>query len=90
MIYKVGYTRRAQKQLDALPANIRSAMYDAVLALAPNPRPSGCRKLHGEEGWRIRVGDYRAIYEIDDQASTVVVTRIAHRSTIYRLIFLVL
>ncbi|MDQ2805942.1 MAG: type II toxin-antitoxin system RelE/ParE family toxin [Chloroflexota bacterium] len=90
MIYKVGYTRRAQKQLDGLPANIRSAIYDAVVALAQNPRPPGCRKLHGEESWRIRVGDYRAIYDIDDPAGTVTVTRIAHRSTVYRIIFLFL
>jgi mRNA interferase RelE/StbE len=52
--------------------------------LASNPRPHGCKKLKGgNQEWRIRVGDYRAVYEIDDTAKTVDVTRIAHRREVY-------
>lgn len=53
-------------------------------ALAATPRPPGCKRLKGgDKEWRIRVGDYRAVYEIDDAAKTVVVTRIAHRREVY-------
>jgi mRNA interferase RelE/StbE len=53
-------------------------------ALAQTPRPTGCKKLRGGDNeWRIRVGDYRAVYEIDDTAQTVDVTRIAHRREVY-------
>ena len=52
--------------------------------LASTPRPQGCRKLKGgDKEWRIRVGDYRIVYEIDDAARTVDVTRIAHRREAY-------
>jgi len=86
MTYDVGYTKRARKQVDKLPANIQSAIYDAVSALEQNPRPPGCRKLQGEEAWRIRVGEYRVVYEIDDDAHTVTVTRVDHRRNVYRLL----
>jgi len=52
--------------------------------LAASPRPPGCKKLKGgDKEWRIRVGDYRIVYEIDDTAKTVDVTRIAHRHEAY-------
>ena len=52
--------------------------------LASAPRPPGCKKLSGGDNeWRIRVGDYRIVYEIDDGARTVDVTRIAHRGEVY-------
>ena len=52
--------------------------------LASEPRPPGCKKLRGGDNeWRIRIGDYRAVYEIDDVAKTVDVTRIAHRREVY-------
>ncbi len=52
--------------------------------LAANPRPTQCKKLKGGDNeWRIRVGDYRIVYEIDDTAKTVDVTRIAHRRDVY-------
>jgi len=53
--------------------------------LATGPRPHGCKKLKGGANeWRIRIGDYRVIYEIDDAAKTVDVTRIAHRREVYQ------
>ena len=52
--------------------------------LATEPRPPGCKKLRGgDKEWRIRIGDYRVVYEIDDDARAVDVTRIAHRSEVY-------
>jgi len=56
-----------------------------MLSLGNSPRPASCKMLKGsEKSWRIRIGDYRLVYEIDDRASTVTVIKIAHRSTIYR------
>jgi mRNA interferase RelE/StbE len=55
-----------------------------IEGLAANPRPSGCRKLRGyKDLWRIRIGDYRVVYIIDDDRKTVSVTRIAHRRDVY-------
>jgi len=57
----------------------------AMQALTKNPRPTGCRKLTGSDGdWRIRVGEYRVVYEIDDTAREVRVNRIRHRREVYR------
>ena len=52
--------------------------------LPENPRPSGCRKLHGSAGWRLRVGRYRIVYEIDDARQIVTVLKVAHRKDVYR------
>ncbi|WP_288116040.1 type II toxin-antitoxin system RelE/ParE family toxin [Microcystis aeruginosa FBCC-A68] len=52
--------------------------------LAENPRPSGCLKLTGREGWRVRIGVYRIIYGIDDSEKKVIVLDIGHRKDIYR------
>lgn len=54
------------------------------MSLAEDPRPRNCRKLQGREGWRIRVGDYRVIYEIDDTTREVLVVTLVHRKDIYR------
>jgi len=66
MKYTISILRRAQKEFAKLPAHIQSGVNDAILSLAQNPRPAGCKKLHGRAGWRIRVGEYRVIYDIDD------------------------
>lgn len=52
--------------------------------LQENPRSAGSLKLHGSEGWRIRVSDYRIIYDIDDAGRTVVIRRVGHRRDIYK------
>ena len=56
----------------------------AILALAETPRPPGCTKLTNQEAWRIRVGDYRIVYEIRDTALVVTVIEIGHRREVYR------
>jgi mRNA interferase RelE/StbE len=83
MSYAVLILRRAQKELADLPKADYERVRDALAALAENPRPTGCKKLTGREGWRIRSGDYRAIYEIDDAQKNVTVLHIGHRRDIY-------
>jgi mRNA interferase RelE/StbE len=82
--YRVSLTASAEKELHALPAKMIARIVPRLEALAAVPRPPGCKKLKGGDSeWRIRVGDYRAVYEIDDTAQTVDVTRIAHRREVY-------
>ena len=79
----VSILRRAQKELGQLSSPSFERACEAIRSLAGNPRPPGCRKLVGRDGWRIRVGDYRIIYEIDDSARTVLVLHVGHRRDIY-------
>lgn len=84
MNYTISILRRAQKELGGLPAQAYERIRDSILALAQDPRPPGCVKLTNREGWRIRVGDYRVIYEIDDKQKIVTILSIGHRRDIYR------
>ena len=84
-MYRVLLERAAEKQLKQLSAKLHDRVVGAIQALAKNPRPTGCRKLTGADNdWRIRVGDYRIVYEIDDAAREVRVNRIRHRREVYR------
>lgn len=83
MNYTVRILRRAQKELEALPRSEYDRVRVAIAELATDPRPNGCKKLIDRDGWRVRVGDYRVIYEIDDPAKIVTVLHIGHRSDIY-------
>ncbi len=84
-MYHVVVERAAEKDLRRLPPNRRLRVADALRALARDPRSAGCRKLAGtKHDWRIRVGDYRIIYEIDDAIKLVRVYRIRHRREVYR------
>ena len=84
MCYTVHILRRAQRELARLPQGIYERVRDAIRTLAQDPRPSGCLKLKAHKGWRIRIGDYRVVYEIDDQQQVVTVFHIGHRSDVYR------
>ena len=82
--YSIVFASSAEKQLSSLPVEIRSRIDPKIDSLANNPRPPGCVKLKGDKnGWRIRVGDYRVIYSIDDSSQTVDVTKVGHRRDIY-------
>lgn len=83
MSYEVLILRRAQKELADLSKIDYERVRDAVVGLSENPRPVGCKKLVGREGWRIRSGNYRVIYEIDDAQKKVLVMHIGHRRDIY-------
>ena len=82
--YRVAVAASAEKELHALPTKVISRVLARLERLAVSPRPPGCKKLKGgDTQWRIRVGDYRIVYEIDDTAKTVDVTRIGHRRRVY-------
>jgi mRNA interferase RelE/StbE len=82
--YRVALTTSAEKELQGLPAKMIASIMPRLERLATAPRPPGCKKLKGgDKEWRIRVGDYRIVYEIDDTARIVDVTRIAHRREVY-------
>jgi len=82
--YAVFILRRAQEELAALPTEAYHRLKTAIFNLSENPRPSGCRKLSGREGWRIRIGSYRVIYELNDAEKKVFVLHIGHRRDVYR------
>lgn len=83
-VYRVLLRPRAVKQLAAIPEPHRSRLAEAIDALAYNPRPHGCKKLMGAELFRIRRGDYRIIYAVDDEKVVVTITKAAHRKEAYR------
>jgi mRNA interferase RelE/StbE len=82
--YKVAILRRAQKELGSLPGEAYVRVRDAIVALAEDPRPSGCLKLTGRDGWRIRIGSYRVVYEIDDSSRVITVLHVGHRRDVYK------
>ena len=84
MSYDLLIERRAQKQLAKIPEPDRGRIIAAVRELAEEPRPEGVKKLTGREAWRIRVGNYRIIYDIHDEKLAVLVIAIGHRRDIYR------
>ncbi|MDR2703700.1 MAG: type II toxin-antitoxin system RelE/ParE family toxin [Cellulomonadaceae bacterium] len=81
--YEVEFTKAAARQVLKLPNPTQNRIIEAIENLANSPRPRGCKKLVGEEAWRIRVGDYRVIYEIEDKKLSVTVVRAGHRREIY-------
>ena len=84
-MYRVVVERSAEKDLRRLPLKVRFRVADVLRSLANNPRPIGSSKLTGtKHDWRIRVGDYRVIYEIADSIRVVRVYRIRHRREVYR------
>ena len=83
--YTVTVARPARKELEKLPDPIAQRMLAKIEALAVTPRPHGASKLQGEKYlWRIRVGDYRVVYSVDDTVKVVDVSVIRHRRDVYR------
>jgi mRNA interferase RelE/StbE len=83
--YGVLLSGAAERDRRKLSPEIRSRITQALLALERDPRPPGVGRLSGtDNGWRIRAGDYRILFEVDDEAQTVLVLRIAHRREAYR------
>ncbi len=83
-LYTVNITRRAAKELEDLPGSDYERVKSEILALKEQPRPPRSLKLRGRDGWRIRIGDYRVIYEILDKELLVLVIKVAHRRDIYK------
>jgi len=83
--YKVFFKASADRQLRKLPDALQRRIVSEVALLARNPRPKGAVKMAGCDNlWRIRVGDYRVVYEIHDDRLVVLVLRVAHRKDVYR------
>jgi len=83
-MYKLSITRRAEKEIRQLDRQTKNRILEAINALANQPRPAGCRKVLSEEGvWRIRVGDWRIGYLVDDKDDAITIIRIANRKEFY-------
>jgi mRNA interferase RelE/StbE len=84
MNYSLFILPRAQKELAQLNAGAFARVRDAIRELANDPRPPGCLKLTGRDGWRLRVGEFRVLYEIDGEHRLVTVLNVGHRRDVYR------
>lgn len=82
--YKVFLRRSAAGELGRIPKKDLVRMIDRIRTLEEDARPPGCEKLSALERYRVRQGDYRIVYEVDDASKTVDIVKIGHRSEIYR------
>ncbi len=83
--YTVVFARSARKELERLPNELAWRILDPIEKLGRTPRPRGCRKLAGAQAlWRIRIGDYRVLYAVDDNRKLIDITAIRHRREAYR------
>ena len=84
MKFQVILPRSVQKQLDRLADDVTRRILARLRELEDNPRPAGVKKLKGRTAWRVRVGDYRIIYEIHDRELQIIVITVGHRREVYR------
>jgi mRNA interferase RelE/StbE len=84
-VYKILLLSQAQKDLDDFTGKYFHQITTKLSSLKDNPRPPGSLKLTAQEGYRLRSGDYRIIYRIDDKEKIVFIYRIKHRKDVYRL-----
>lgn len=83
-VYSIFFKDSVRKDLDSIPSNYLRRIMERIEFLAENPRPVGCEKLSAQEKYRIRQGDYRIIYSIQDTQLTVWVVKVGHRREVYR------
>lgn len=81
---KVFYSKRAEKEILVLEKNLAQKIASKIADLEINPYPHGYEKLSGNKGYRIRIGDYRAVYLIDKVSKTVTIIKVKHRREVYR------
>jgi len=82
--YTVEVKPPARKEIETLPDNVLARVVRKLESLGATPRPAGCKKLKGyKDHWRVRVGDWRVVYIIDDAEKLISVTRVAHRREVY-------
>ncbi|MEH2170320.1 MAG: type II toxin-antitoxin system RelE/ParE family toxin [Nostoc sp.] len=85
MSYEVKFSKVAKKQFRKLPLDVQQRIQTKINDLAIEPRPNGVKKLQGDDtSYRVRVGDYRVVYEVDDDVLIVTVIKVGHRSEIYK------
>jgi mRNA interferase RelE/StbE len=82
--YRIEIKKSAAKELKKIKGNDQERIIERIQGLARDPRPSGSKKLSGEEKYRIRQGNYRILYQIFDNTVLVVVVKIGHRRDIYK------
>ncbi|NEQ99004.1 MAG: type II toxin-antitoxin system RelE/ParE family toxin [Cyanothece sp. SIO2G6] len=84
--YQVKIDRRVKKDLKGVSSDDVEKIKQSIISLAQNPRPDGCKKLKGKSKgyFRVRVGDYRIIYTVDDGVLLVVVIAVGHRKEVYK------
>ena len=87
-MYEILFNESARKELYALPKNALVRVSESIEKPSLNPRPTGVIKLKGKQEtlWRIRSGDYRVVYKIEDTICVISIRRIAHRKEVYRMI----
>ena len=82
--YKVLIKPSAAKEIEGIPKKDRIRVVERIQGLAQDPRPPGCEKLSIQDRYRVRQGDYRMVFSIDDGAGTVLIVKVAHRREVYR------
>ena len=83
-MYRLEISHIAHKKIEVLPPRLAQRVNEVISRLANEPRPAGAKKLEGLEGYRIRIGDYRILYLIDDTSRLIIVYRVKHRREAYR------
>ena len=85
MGYEITFAKSARKELERLSEPLLTRIIGRIERLGGNPRPVGCKKLVGAEDlWRIRIGDYRVVYSVDDARRLIDISAVRHRSDSYR------
>jgi mRNA interferase RelE/StbE len=84
LAYRIEIRPKVEKALRKLPEHVVRAVKRAIDGLANDPRPPGAKRLSAREEWKIRVGDYRVLYLIEDARLTIMVVKVGHRSDVYR------
>ncbi len=82
--YEIRIKRSAEQEMDCLPSKVFSRISGKILKLESTPRPRGCKKLRGRHEYRLRVGDYRILYVVDDANLVVEIIAVGHRRDVYR------
>jgi len=83
-VYSLQIETRAERELRQVPKRDAERLVRRILVLQKDPRPPGCMKLAGADGYRIRQGDWRVIYQVDDTAREIRIVKVGHRREVYR------
>ena len=83
-MYSIEFSTRARRELNRLPPQYAGLVGRGIDGLSENPRPRGSLRLQARPGYRLRVGSYRVIYQVDDAARLVIINRVGHRRDVYR------
>ena len=84
MSYQIIIPKTVTKQLEKLPQSIHDKVIENIIILQENPRPTNSLKMKNNEGYRLKIGDYRVLYDIDDKTQLITLRRVGHRRESYR------